>query len=403
MNVNSLLDTWVASGTDYDEFAELIRDIDASTEIISAETQDLTLYAVNGQSDEAVELLQYNKAQTLRRQVPGRTRIRRTNLKGIGVTKEFLQEIMKSRLLVKADGKVFFTSYGLSRNLGARAQLTGNGLNNPTPERAAFLMHRYVKASSGANIIIRNNTSEGGCVRKIFAMPSSGYRYIPQGTLLQIAEYFRDEMHGADTKAWLITHNLSQIWIQFSAQAKDIANIYKLPDTMIPGILLETSDTGDCALKVIPTWRRSSGRSYVRAGKFKREHKGSFDIEDVKKEIKETVFSVYTRLPQRLCDLLLIDIPNAEIFLETLFEDSKIHSILGKRRTKNLLEALQGEINPTASYTAYDIVMRMMDLPVIFKEEKWISEQMESFVYKIPFMDFNKMLKKSTTPIVLTA
>ena len=403
MNVNSLLDTWAVSGTDYDEFAELIRDIDTSTEIISAETQDLTLYAVNGRSDEAVELLQYNEAQTLRREVPGQTRIRHNNLKSIGVTEEFLQEIMKSRLLVKADGKVLFTSCGLSRDLGARAQLTGNGLNNPTPERDAFLMHRYTEASCGVNIVIRSNTSDGGRVRKVFAMPSSGYRYIPQDTLLQIAEYFRDEMRGADTKAWFVTHSLSQIWMQFSAQAKDIVDTYKLPDTMIPGILLETSDTGDCALKVIPTWKRASGRTYVRAGEFKREHKGLFNMEDVKREIKETVFAVYTKLPQRLCDLLMIDIPNAEMFLETLFEDSKIHSILGKRRTKDLLEALQGEISPAASYTAYDIAMRMMDLPAIFEEDKWISEQMESFVYKIPFMDFNKMLKKSATPIVLTA
>jgi len=403
MKIGQLMDDWAVTGSDFDEFADLITDIDASTTILSADSCELVLYAIDKMTSEAIELLQYDVDQTMARSQPGRTRLRMESLKSIKASDDFIDEVMRSGLLMKAHGEILFTSCGLTRDLGARALVSGAGLSSPTPERTAFLMHRYTVSPCNVNLVVRSNTDDGGKVRKVFAMPSARYKYIPQSTLLNIAEYFDCEMLGADTKKWFISNNISQIWLEFNKQAEDIAKTYKLPDTVIPGVLLETSDTGDCALKVIPVWRRGKGFSYARGREYKREHKGSFNIDDVLDSIKDKVFSEYTKLPQRLCELLAIDVTNPAVFLEFLLEEARLQSIIGKRRMSNLLEALQGELNPAIRYTAYDIVMRLMELPASFDEDKWIAEQLESAVYRLPFLDIEKIQKKSSTPLVLTA
>lgn len=403
MNTTMLLDSWTKVGSDFEEFARLIKDIDASTSIIPIETDALSLFSVIGSSSEALNLLVFNADLADLRTPPATSRIRIDAITEKGGTQEFLDEIMSTALIIGTDGlnKIMFTSHGLTRDLGARAQITGNGLIQATPERSAFLAHRYVASPCNANFIIRSNTSDSGRLKKIFAMPSAGYRYIPQSTLLEIADYFKDEMGGFESIHWEVSHNVSQIWLEFPKQAEDIAEVYKLPHSMVPGVLLETSDTGDCALKVIPTWKRAGGRSYLRAGEYKREHKGSSDLADITEKVKSTVFSVYTKLPERLCDLLSIDIPKPVPFWEVLFETVNIKSIIGKRRYTELLDAVQCEMNPALHYTAYDFAMRFSDLPAIFKDN-WLREQLEALAYNVPFCDFNKMLKKAD-PLLLSA
>ncbi|NLT15961.1 MAG: hypothetical protein GXY05_16680 [Clostridiales bacterium] len=400
MDTSMLLDSWEKVGSNYDDFARIIADIDASTRVFPADTSGLTLYAVTGTDESGFKMLEYDAAQTVSRNLPKPFHLNESTIIDKGATEDFLGEIKRSRLIIKIGEAIFYTSRSLSRDLGARASVSGSGLNSPSPERNAFFMHRYVADPCKANIVMRKNKE--GTLRKIFAMPSAGYRHIPQVTLLELAEYFGEEMGGIDTQLYNVNHFISQIWIDFPKQAEDVSRVYKLPDVMIPGVLLETSDTGDCALKVIPTWRRSSKHTYVRANEYKREHKGSFVLEDVKNKIKESIFSIYTKLPARLCELLSIDVPNPGEMLESIFDSIGMEALLKKTRADSLLTQLKEEIDTTANYTAYDLVMRLMDLPALFESDKWLREQVEAAAYKAPFLDFGKLSKKFA-PITLTA
>ena len=410
MDTNMLIDTWTTTGTNYEKFEALLRDIDASTEILPIATNELDLISVKGAmvnragigepEDWNIPLLVYNAQQSSERKLPGHSGISIETIEGKGGTQEFIDDFMRSQLILRAQNRIFFTYCPLSRDLGARAQITGNGLNNPTPERSAFLAHRYAAAPCEAYLVVRSNKSDTGHIHKVFAMPSSGYRYIPQANLLDIAQYFKTEMRGIESKFWSVSHEISQIWLEFPNQAKDISSVYRLPDTLVPGVLLETSDTGDCALKVIPTWSRAMRPERIRAPHYKREHKGKFDLNEILDKVKDTVFTVYTKLPERLCELLAIDIPDPNAFWEAALETIKLKSLLGTRRYIALLDALQSELNPAVSYTVYDLVMRFMDIPAYYSGA--LREELEALAYRFPFTDFNKIISKAA-PIALTA
>jgi len=400
MKTNMLLDTWDETGTDIEKFKEYVSLIDSATRIVPIETNDLTLFAVIGASDTHIRLLTYDEEQTMRRIVPPASQMKISSIMDKGVTEEFLKDIMASKLLLRHEGAVYFTSSGLARDLGARAQISGNGLNFPTPERAAFLAHRYSSDPCRASFVVRSNISDGGRLHKVFALPSSTYRYIPQSTILDVMDYLETEMGTTECHHWHISPTITQLWLEFPEKALDIARTYMLHDDMMPGVLLETSDTCDCAFKVIATWRLRT-RNYSRHNSFEKEHKGKFLMEDIMTAVKDHIFTAYTKLPQRLCDLLCMDVPNPVDLIDLIFERTDIVGILGKRRTKQLLPLLQSEINPKASYTAYDIALRFMELPGQFESEPSVRDDLEVFAAKVPFLDFESLITRASKPMVL--
>lgn len=393
MKTNMLLDEWSASGTDFETFEKHVRMIDEATSVIPIETDDLTLLSLAGIKEGAIKLWTYNAEQSIDRQLPGLSKMSIDNIIKKGVTPEFLKDALKSKLLIRYENDIYFTPTWLSRDLGVRADLEGDAVYSATPERSAFFMHRYVTNPESAHMVVRSNILDGGRVKKIIAMPSEKYRRIPQSILLDVIAYLRKEMGKTECVRWSIEHGITQIWIEFPEKAEDVASIYKIPDSMVPGAMLETSDSGDCSFRVVATWRLKS-MSYSRYNSYSHQHKGNFDIKSLTSGVKNNLFDSYIKLPERMCELLCMEIADPMAMIDYIFEHCRVKKDtlkehLGKRRIKALSEQLELEFSPDYTYTAYDIVMRLMKLPTQYKEDTNISIGLESLVAKIPFMNFN--------------
>jgi hypothetical protein len=218
-------------------------------------------------------------------------------------------------------------------------------------------MSRYVDALPTGTLIVRSVDG----MKKIMACMSGKYKYIPQSILLDVITNFKSSLGDAECKYWNISQFFTNILIEFPEVADDISRTYKLPHRVVPGILLRTSDTGDSSLTAVGTM--SIGTSLMHCDTVSRKHSGEIDFGKLKKEIDNEIFKNYTKLPERLCELMLIDVEDPVLCTDYVLEKLNIEDILGKRQAAKLATELTSEYNPSISYSAYDIAVSIMEIP----------------------------------------
>lgn len=408
MKAIQLLDTWKITGTDYKEFAAIVEDITQNTIIRQLKTDSLGLYSVIPErcTPKKIALHAYTAQRALEHLEPARSALNLETCEKKMMPEEFLKEILQSSRLLLTVGKntTYFTSHYLCRDLAARADLGGDAIYTPTEERDAYIMSRYAQKPMDVHMVIRKGFSENNIpLYKVFALPSYTYQYIRQTFLLDIHKNLQELFGASECEFWAIDHNLTKIWLSFPEKADDISKVYKLPDTLIPGVLMETSDTGDCALRVVAAWKKKSSNSRPLIGIFEREHRGKFSESEALKKVDDELAAVYAKLPERLCELLTIDLPEPDAAIEKAFSMLGTVKAIGKKRTKILLESLIGELPPDAKMTGYDLSMLFMDLPTRFIGDERSKEFFEKAAGRLPFLDFEKIAAATTSVTLASA
>jgi len=285
----------------------------------------------------------------------------------------------------RLNGKFFFSLHGIARDLGARALLQGDGIYQSTHERNRFLASLYGKGKTGAVAIFRADEK----MNKLISLGSKNYTYIPQSLILSVIETLSDPsiLGEFEMVHWFMDHNITQCVIKFPHRAEDMARMYGRTDLPMPCMLIESSDSGDCSFTATPLWQLTGG-SYVRGeGEFSRKHYGSVTPEGILKDIAERTWSTYTKLPERLCELALIDAPDPKAVVEWVFTDPtlKLADAVGKRVVDAVCEAVCMEFVPGVKYTLMDIVLILMGVPARLDLTENRKKAMETALYKCAF------------------
>jgi len=425
MKPEELLDSWHVSGSNYSEFAARVIDITESTQVVDANTSDIAIFSVRDfsgpvESLDKLPLAVMCAPQVLQHLPAPRTYLSLKKCRENNVPEAILAETAEqTKLLLQLAGgmqtlsdgpkkrhNIFFTSAGISRDLAARARLAGEAVYEPTEERNAYIMSRYALHPLNIKAIVRtaNNTS-GKTNYKVFALPTANYCPIPQGVVLDILDALQGTLGAMHCEQWYMDHSITQLWASFPDKAKDIAEVYLLPDVIEPGILIETSDTGDCALRISAAWRSKTSRAII--GTYQHEHRGKFDAMAAVEQAKDSILTAYTKLPERLCELLTIDVvdPQAAIdrILHTVTVDEAVSSsrkrrlenVLGAKRLTSLIDQVIEEL-PGGPMTAYDITMLMMALPSRI-EDPGIRAIIERAAGNVAFLPHEEIAKTTYT------
>ena len=216
-------------------------------------------------------------------------------------------------------------------------------------------------------------------VHKIFSILGPKYIPLPQKILTDIYRQLPTSSLGkAECHSWEITHFHSGIKIEFPEKAEELQVLYGLPKKFIPGIILETSDTGDCSIRIRSTWRY--GASTTLHSAVEKKHSGTISVPKVLEEVDDKIFAEYTKLPEALCDLMSQDVTDPawdlsvrhdriqnrskiESVVKNAFKKLKIVEAIGKKAEATLYKQLVAEFDPSIAYTAYDIATAIMTLP----------------------------------------
>lgn len=231
---------------------------------------------------------------------------------------------------------------------------------------------------------------------------SDKYTVIPQETVLDIidkvtAEALKD-LGRTECNNWLIDHSVTRIYLDFPDCGSDFAEEYKLPDEMVPGIMIETSDIGDSSLRLKGYFRLGGNLTYVE-NEFTQIHTGELKMSDVIDVVADKIFPEYRIYPEKLAKFMMIDITEPSMTkaarikkMTSLYRDvsRKIGLVkaIGKKREKSLIDQLIAGINPEIDYTAYDIAQTFLTLSsTIEVENKSVVELISNTVRNV--MEYN--------------
>lgn len=400
-------------GNDYLEFVDTINAMVNRTEVLRLPKSLIKAWTIMSEDDKFFYLAQNGYStptflpgdSAVRQPVPSIKPFAKKKFFDRGMNQALLDEISRSKTFFVMDSKAtLFEGEGLWNTLGQRIGLTGKNISEPSFARNEHVQERLDVQTEKPEVYTIVLREQNG-VKKWFAAHSDSYPYVPQTILCDIAEKFIAANYGglgeAKCAEWEVNHHYSTVKLLFPEKAKDIQATYGLPDAIVPGLILTTSDLGENSITCKGIF--SVRGSYVVQKEVKKQHKGDVKPDSVVATIDKEVFSEYTKLPARLCELMTIDIADVKYSLDEAFKGLGIRKF-GEKTTEKLTEALMMELPAGGSYTAYDLSIailslqgRLSDIPVYTKnalEEKCI---------KAPFLKWEQFAGLSDGDVVVTA
>ena len=421
MEKDFLLDNWQKTGNDIEDFKDIIKQIAEQTNFVKINSKELTVLSYHGKTEDGkLEFVEFNP-------------IRVHNDNGAIAPHQFLR-IAPRAILSKGDfenlinevtndvGLLFYN--GIKCMFVSKKVLTTKllpfGINGDFLSEKSYARDLLIAKLFGSKALFRTLvTREENGITKVFSILGERYKSLSQDILVTIYEALTkgDLMGSPACNHWEITHFMSNIRIEFPDKADEFQTLYGLPDKLVPGIILETSDTGDCSIRVKGFWRVKNSISLH--SEVSKKHIGRLDIDNLLEEVNNSIFSEYTMFPEALCDLMSKNVSDPswdlstasgrsknnkkiETILKHAFKHLKVVEAIGKQAEMALYEQLLYEFDDSIAYTAYDFAVAIMSLPErVIGLHPLTQEKLAKAVSKAPYIKYEA--KDETSAIILTA
>lgn len=403
---NFLLDNWSVSGSSIPDFSAAIADAKRYTHIVKKNLDDFKVLSRVDSPEYPDSLVFYYLDKDAIRELRENGRIPKKRMRLEDVIKtpcltedfdKFLQEnsLTTKLMLIDNQNRLYFVSQGALATLSLRTKCGGDWFFNQSLSRDIAI----AEVMSSAIDTVTVNYCEVGGVRKILSFCTEKYAEVPLTILTDIINKIvtgdtemspatgpisieRGRMGRIDCKWWSLSHRFAEIYIEFPDVAADIQATYGLPNEIVPGLYLATSDTADSSLFIRSTYRGDNGKnlSYVVSDEVQVIHKGSINLKKVMEAVDSRIFGKFLAFPEQLATLIMKEATPAALDLTTKNGQKRNHEIvmdriksvfkavgmvgaISKKNEKVLIEQISCEINPEIAYTEYDIAMLIMDLP----------------------------------------
>ena len=260
--------------------------------------------------------------------------------------------------------------------ISSRVNCFGNGLFSEHLIRDLAVAKKFDKAIP-VSVVLRKDSDTG--LEKVFAVMSQKYTEIPQSLIIDlissITKTAEKDLGKTICAGWSISHSVTRYYMEFPEAGDELKITYDIPYKMVPGVMIETSDIGDCSLRVRGYYRITDTNSiFYMEEEYAQMHIGEVSAEEMMKSVNSIIFPKFTFYPERLAKLMMIDIVTEEDspatkkrVLSSLYR--KVSREIGlvkaikKNKEKVIMEQLIEEINDDLSYTAYDVAMTFLTLP----------------------------------------
>lgn len=377
--MEKLNDNWAVKGTDFNDFCSELSDLKDRTSFVPFNLCELSVVTP---SDVEITTKKGNAAFPMKihhgEEVAKSTCIGKDNITAKQVSyEEFMHSVENGNLMFLKGTQLIFSSESLYKTLAQRIGFNGSALTNGTC--------RYQRDALVGALLYEKATHAKACVRtvngskKVFSMATSSYQEIPSTIVLDIVDEIKKMPEGSSVqcKSWEISQNIIILNLEFPEIAKEMNEAYGLPDEWVPGVRIVTSDTADSSLLIYSTWRNNSKKnsSVIIQNKVERQHRGKDKTETVISEIIEdakiSIFAEFFRYPETMAALLMTDIDHGdeiELIRSVAKQISLKKAIKNKELYAEIMKDMESKIDPTISYTAYDICSLFLDLPSHFKD-----------------------------------
>lgn len=325
-------------------------------------------------------------------------------------------------LRIKGEDEFFYVSPRAISSIMARAGLDGDQAYETCATRDLDLMRAlynkglglksrcsYDKRRNAGNdynvtlVLRKDDLIVGGkkeTVRKLFFMHSGKYTPVPLTIVPEITTSLcdKDDFGTPEVKYWYADHGHMEICVTFPEAAEDIKKTYHLRDTLLPGIIVMSSDTGEETVNSKAVLFAGKSLNYLTLEESPRKHTGKIKEEELLADANELIFRNLTVLPELMAKLICTPVWKNEKttrqkertidkLLSAVFKGTKIVPIIGKGREVKVRKALMDEINTDIPYTFYDVAMMAMTLADRMPDlKKDAAESLSKALAKAPYV-----------------
>lgn len=418
LNEEFILDDFYKTGNNINEFESLINEIRENTKYVKCDSSELCLLSYVKKENRKGEIGFYEldpenlvspttaDINEYCRYVASRyRRLAESKIMAKGNFAGLIKELKNDTKLVIyiKPNDVYFTSQNIMAMMD-RFDMAKGFLKKPSFERDSVIAKQFAEGKKCAMCV---KSIKG--VKKIFSLSSDKYAELDQHVLVDIYKNLSESGRMGTPKChhWEITHYKTSIFVEFPDEAKKVSCVHGKTETLVPGIWMATSDTSNCSLKIRGTWRKGDSITFFQ--EIKRKHIGEIKVEDVLKEVEETIFSEYTKLPTTLISLMEKDITDPALDLtlkkdmtkneaaliatvKGVFKQLGVVKIIGYKRMKALLENICDEFDTSIYYTAYDIAIMMLGLVErISGLNPSLKEDLQKACGRAPYIDYDTL------------
>lgn len=354
---NVLLDSWMTTGDSKDELLKALKELTDRTKVIPTKTDNIDIFTVTGMAN----------PETLQGYRHGADGTVVSKIDMSAVTENLKNETLNSSfrcLLLGLERHEFLTTKKVLVTLSQRAGSSMGKAAQKTSIKVRFFLDAFYNAymkECPADCQVLYREVEG--VKKIFSVFTDRYKLIPQYKVIgDLLSEFQKEFGNAEVRRYYIDNFETDILVEFPKKAEEFSRVYNLPEEVVPGVHIHVSDTGESSFVFCGSTRVGKKRiTYIPGADFARAHTKGADITEIMTEINQTVFSEFTKMPERLMELITIDLKDPRDYVPKLVKHCEIRKNFGKDAEKEIAEKISASINPTIQYTAYDLVQLFLD------------------------------------------
>ena len=406
----NLLDTYKKRGDDLQGLKEELEKMDASTELMKINSDDLEVLAyaprLTKTPPNGVGFFSFSRRTFSARQRSGDNEIH--CFQKAAFDKSLFDEMANGPMFLLQYGpKAMYCSEKTLTTLQQRCGLAGQWLTVPSLERNEAIARALSDASVKMSLILRTTCIAGKKVSKVFAAPSATYS---TSKLSHIYEYIKGLMtelpeYGATLKFWENTHRLTTAYVEFPLFGETTSKSFGLPEVIIPGVLIRSSETCNSSFMVTGTLRLQGCKEYIlrtdAPGTFAAQHSGTtFDLPKMLEQSRDCMKAAQHLLKQiAMATYDVVSIKTKATAKRTIMSyvrEMQLTGMLGKNRSKAIQDALIEHFEKQPEVSAYDIAMQL------FRFEEYLeggSEHVEDRIRKAMSKAIGVRLKTKTVTL----
>lgn len=355
----SLCDSWQASGSgDKERLYAVLDELSKATKVVPARSDSIEMMTVRDMTD-TLNVYVHNKKGTVNWGIPLEM-MRNT----YGADDRLLEETAKgSFILFRIGDRIFFTSKKVLKTLSQRAGSSmgdfamRDEVNIRFPRDTGYVNYMCTVPSQ-CSVLCREYKG----ANKIYAVFTDRYKLLPQYPLVkQMIEGFEKEMGESTLLRWSVDHYNTEVYIEFPKRKEDFNKVYGLPDEVVPGVRIHLSDTGDSSFIINGSIRLRDTVIYIPGAEYSRAHTKKADMKEMFEYVGRNIFAEYTRIPERMVELLQVPVKDPAACYEKALKFCEIRKLVGAKTEQAFLETLASSVNPALQYTAYDIAASIIE------------------------------------------
>jgi len=281
-----------------------------------------------------------------------------------------------AKMIVVADGSPYLIGKSSWISVSGRIDIYGGGFAELEPDDKANVINARLKQldNSQVKVIIVSG--------KVRAIMSKKYSPIPANETFEAAlQAIRNRFADVQYMVGYYDHEIAYVKLLFPELAQQLTEVYGIPDTLVPGMLILTSDTGHAGVRIAACWKHPQGSFRQTDSEVYVKHENLNGLGKVLEEMPN-LFIKYQNAAVKLAAMLNIELQHPAIVTKKVFKALGV----GDKHAKATIELL-----PAVGATAYDVCMEIFSLPARLNLSEAARLELEEKVAKAINFDYEKI------------